>query len=379
MYKIIHIHTDPKFFHDTQRFISNHIVNEIIYIGENTPPINQKLQSNGFKYIIFSENDILEMVDVIKKYDGVVLNDLNIIKKEIINKLKDNPIKIFVRLFGYELYTQLLNLYLSPTSLKYAMPINSKKYSVLSNFKQRIKRFCKIEFKVNKEKHNQIFKRVDAIFLLNEFEYAELKKHFYLPKLIPLHLRRENQDKINLSSKNNTIIIGNSRHFWNNHIDVFRLINKVEINKYINFVLFFNYGPINDYTKKIKSYASDKFNFIEDFIDLNSFYDIYKKSSALVINSYRQHALGNIFSAILYGSKLYLNQKSSTYKWLVSEGFKINKITDLANDLKYNSITLTQQDYEHNIEVYNKLQQKYDQNKFILNVINILKNESPNS
>src|SRR5690606_40162359 len=70
------------------------------------------------------------------------------------------------------------------------------------------------------------------------------------------------------------------------------------------------------------------------FLSIEKFREIYKTTAALVINSYRQHALGNIFTALLYGVKIYLNPKSSTYPWLKQLGFQVFDINQLITDIR---------------------------------------------
>src|SRR5690606_10843771 len=127
-------------------------------------------------------------------------------------------------------------------------------------------------------------------------------------------LTRETPKTFDLSNKMEEIIVGNSKHVWNNHLDVFRIIKKSKRFDNYKFNLFFNYGVDNDYTEKVRNEANqNSFVLIEDFLDIQEFSRVYNTATALVINSYRQHALGNIFTAILNGSKVYLNKKSSTY------------------------------------------------------------------
>lgn len=141
-------------------------------------------------------------------------------------------------------------------------------------------------------------------------------------------------------------------------------------------MLFFNYGSNNYYTDTVRREVNQKnIVLLENFLSIENFNKIYDNATALVINSYRQHALGNIFSALLSGTKVYLNKKSSTYKWLKHEGFIISEINELPRDIDNNKIMLTQKEYQHNVNCYNQMKANYTNINFIENIITVLKNE----
>lgn len=375
MYKLIHIHNDFKFFHDTLRYNNPLVYNEIIFIGEVDDLIIGRLQNLQLPYHIFNITEVDKILEMISVFDGIVFYSLNRIKIDILSKIDKNK-KVFLRLFGYELYSLKRNKYLSKESLELSIPILLSKYSFKGYLKRKIKRKLGLEFRINLQQQKELYSKINAILLVNRVEYDELKKDFYLPKFIQVPLTRETPKISDLSNKKNEIIIGNSRSSWNNHLDVFRIIKKSKRFNDYKFNLFFNYGADNDYTEKVRNKANqNSFVLIEDFLDIQEFSRVYNTATALIINSYRQHALGNIFTAILSGTKVYLNKKSSTYTWLKQEGFYISEINELPRDIDNNKIMLTQEEYQYNINCYNKMRSNYTKINFIENVITVLKNE----
>src|SRR5690606_1735413 len=130
-----------------------------------------------------------------------------------------------------------------------------------------------------------------------------LNKYFKLPKLIKVPSNFViDYSKLN-PEKKNKIILGNSRSYWNNHFDVLYDITKVKQNELYEFILLFNYGDKDRYTVEIERFVENRPNLIllEEFLSFENFKKLFYDVSAVVINSYRQHALGNVFIGISYG------------------------------------------------------------------------------
>ena len=373
--KLLHIHTDPKFLHDTLRYQHPGFYNHIVFLGTNNQQIQNKLENLSVDYTIFEINDetLQLLIEKTADYDGVVIYELWDFKVKYLEALPMQS-KVILRFFGYELYKRVVNQYVSKKTLKYAYPITLEKYSLKNFIKRKVKRLLNREFYSDTEKQKKLYQKIDAILLVNQYEYEDLKKNFYLPEFIALPMNRAVEVKT--FSKENKIIIGNSKNFWNNHLNVLTIINSVK-NIDTQYVVFFNYGEDNLYTENVRQETAKNENIqlIEDFLIIDEFDEIYNNAAALVINSYRQHALGNIFTGILKGCKIYLNQRSSTYKWLIQHGFLISEIADLKADLKSNNIYLSPQEQVQNIGCYQQLQSEYTQEEFLIKIKKLLSHE----
>lgn len=373
MYKLVHIHTDFKFLHDTLRYKDSLIYNEIIFIGDVDDSNVNILQKLQLPYKIFNKTETNKVIEVISSFDGVVLNGLDKTKVELLDFL-DKKQKVFLRLFGYELYKYKLDKFISSKTLNLSKPISYTKYGIKECLKRKIKRRLGLEFKVNLQQQKELYSKIDAILLVNQFEYDELRKYFYLPRFIQVALTKETPKLFDLSHKSDEIILGNSRNGWNNHLDILRIIKKTKKWKNYKWMLFFNYGSNNYYTDTVRREANQKnIVLLENFLSIENFNKIYDNATALVINSYRQHALGNIFTAILNGSKVYLNKKSSTYTWLKHEGFVIGEVSELSKDLKNENVKLTSEEHQHNLNCYNRMKNHYTNDDFIQNILAVLK------
>src|SRR5690554_6162481 len=187
MYKLIHIHTDFKFFHDTLKYINPIIYNEIIFIGDVDDSIVDILQKLQLPYKIFNKTETNKVIEVISSFDGVVLNGLDKTKNNLLNQL-DKDKKVFLRVFGYELYSLNSDKYISKKTLNLYDDIAFKKYGLKAYIKRKAKRILNFKYRINKRHQKEVFSKIVAVLLVNQFEYNELKKYFYLPKFIQVAL-----------------------------------------------------------------------------------------------------------------------------------------------------------------------------------------------
>lgn len=381
MYKLLHIHHEIIFVGDTLKFIDTRFKNEIIFIGAKDSNKLAKLDKLGVEYQVFENTsvNIKLIAKYAEKYEGVVFYCLEDIKIQILMNLSPD-IKVFARFFGFELYNLCMDQYLSDETLSVIpgkQKANKNLKSIYHNIKRKLKIVFNREYSINFDNQKNIYKRLDAIFVVNRFEYDELKELFYLPKLIELqftnHVNELHEFKV-IKEKSNQIILGNNGAEVNNHIDIFKIIRDSNIKENVKFNLFFSYGNKRTYSDVVRILAKGMKNvhLIEDFLAKEEFESIYESAAALVINSYRQNALGNIFTAIKVGCKIYLNKRSSTYKWLIAEGFIISELEDLKNDLESGSIKLTVEQQQINIDCFIGSMRKYSVNDFLNKVIDTL-------
>ena len=367
--KIYQIHTDYKFLHDSNRFDDERFENVLIIIGNEAPQHELK-----FKTIFIQKNDenlIEKVIHQSKNADLIVINELCEIKKEIVKKTP-NKVNIAWRFFGHELYGKRRDLVLSKNTLKIVENTNTIFHELIFKLKL-IKR--RIHYFQNDHK---IVNRIDYILLFFEEEYDFLKKHWKVPEFVKLNLNYKIEEKgFEFLQKKNNVIVGNSRNIFNNHLDVLDIIEKND-NGNNTFTLFFNYGASGKYEKKIRAFSNNpNIFFIEDFLSKKDFEKIYEESKALVINSYRQMALGNIFTAIKYGLKLYLNDKNPTKDWLIRNKIKIHSVEDFEKDLRTGNLSLSIEDKYQNVINFNNLVDKFSREEFCTSIWNkiITKNE----
>ena len=363
--KIYHIHTDFKFLYDSQRFESELFENQLIFIGEKVE--NNAAYHNSAIFYPYSEESIQAILKEIEDADLVVLYDLCDFKKELLKKIP-SEIKVAWRFFGYEYYSTRRDLMLTKKTLDIVE--NREKFKSAIFYKLNL--FLKFRKRRYLDaKDLEVVKKIDYILLFSNEEYLYLKKYWDVPKLVLLNLDFHFDEMF--YNKTDSLIIGNSRNIYNNHIDILDIIIKGNYKKYM-FNLFLNYGAKGTYFEYVKKIAEKEDNviLITDFLSKNDFERFYKTSAALVINSHRQMALGNIFTAVKFGLKIYLNDKNPIKKWLTSNGLLIFSVSDLKKDLTENNVKLTQSEMIGNIKNFNRISEVYTKEMFCSKINKLL-------
>ena len=368
MKKLIHIHSDRKFISDSERFLGEFFDNELLILDTKNS-FNKEYHNKALFFEPNPEN-LNKILAVVNSADALVLYNLDFFKSQIVNRA-DKRVKIIWRFFGTELYSRKLHLYLSTKSRSFFKP---------RLFKDQVKRILPFFFQ-NEKLFYRAIRRSDAIVCVFKEEYEYLISHWnHLPKFVSLSL-----DKLPYTKeidfeleypKKSTMVIGNSRSNYNNHLDILEMVETCNLNKKINIKILFNYGVENAYTDKVREKAKgiEKATLIDTFMPPHEFDDFYGPVAAFVNNTYRQFALGNIMSALHRGVKIYLNKKNTTYTWFKNEGLYIYEIEDLKNDLETGQIYLAKSEIEHNLKCLNNLKNTYTKSDFHLQIMQLLNN-----
>lgn len=377
-FRIVHIHSDFKFLNDIYRYECEYFENLMIIIGEKSD--NNKKYHNTALFFSPTKKSLGKIIEICKDANLIVLNDLTQFGCKIVLALPQD-IKIAWRFFGHELYGKKKKQFLSEKT-KQIWQSGFSKFFLL--FKKKVAILFKNAMAhqyYKKQDFGSAVQRIDLFFGLFEDEYLFLKT--FWPDL-PLFLRLSiGLNKVNsentLHPKKPLIILGNSRNNFNNHADIIDIVESLPHPKDISFKLLFNYGVESPYAEEIRLRARKipTIDIVSDFMSAEAFEDLYKNASALVLNAYRQMALGNILAAFRNGVKVYLNEKNITMQWLLKEGFFVFPITSLANDIERNNFKLTPAEIENNIAQLTKLMNSYTKEDFQNELYERVKNEKP--
>jgi dTDP-N-acetylfucosamine:lipid II N-acetylfucosaminyltransferase len=309
------------------------------------------------------QSSINEVVEVVNSYDILVVYDLDFLKAQVITQI-DPTVKVIWRFFGHELYARKPYHYLDKTSQLLMFPKIVKEYfktSLSSLFaKERVFR--------------QAISRIDLMAGLFVEEYTDLQNIWpTLPEFIPIPFQKMASSILTDSSldKKNIVVVGNSRSFFNNHLDVLRIVKNTNMDPGIRFKILFNYGRENAYTSFVRKKTKNLQNveLIESFIPLEDFHQFYYPVSSMVNNSHRQLALGNIFLCLKSGVKIYLNERSPTLTWLKNLGFRVFNMSEFKLDLSKNNLLLTSNEQKFNLDKYELIMANYTNEEFQHNVI----------
>jgi hypothetical protein len=370
--KILHIHTDPKFIIDSQNFDFENFENLVVFVN-----IKKSLNIKSVFPIVEIENNF-KAISKIKKLcenmDLLVIYDLDPFKIALINSL-DLKIKIIWRFFGHELYSKNKEKYYSESTIKHSISFKTSFFNrIITSFNYRFNLIIKTYILKNDYEINAAIIRTNFFMGLFKEEYDELKLLFeVLPTFlqVPLFNKKIQLEKEIINKKlKNQILIGNSRNNYNNHLDILNISKKFPNYKYI---LPFSYGYESKYSEKVKMEANNCGSIVlNQFLNYDEYQDLYNSSDCLVINAYRQMAVGNIMIGLQKGLKIYLNEKNIVFKILLENDFIISNVLDLENDFINNNICLSKEEMIHNINSYNSMNDKYSLKDFKIQIDSIL-------
>jgi hypothetical protein len=131
----------------------------------------------------------------------------------------------------------------------------------------------------------------------------------------------------------NNILIGNSSSYSNNHLEVFEHLKTFDLEDK-KLIVPLSYGdPIlsKQLVSKGQNLLKDNFYPILDFMPLSDYTKLMQTCNVVIMNHYRQQAVGNIISAVYLGTKVFLNKENSAYIYLKGLGCHVYEITEDLN------------------------------------------------
>ena len=176
------------------------------------------------------------------------------------------------------------------------------------------------------------------------------------------------KDNQNEKIHGNNIQIGNSATATNNHLEVFDMLRKMDLGER-KIIVPLSYGN-KKYGHLIKEKGQElfqnKFHPLLDFMPLHEYQKTMQSCGVVIMNHYRQQALGNIISMIWMGAKVYLNTQSTVYQFLSRIGVHIYSIEDNLTKSNVNALqNLDDEKIAHNRRI---LFEHYSQETIIQNL-----------
>ncbi len=338
MPKLLHIAQDEKFIEAANKQFQAIFPgsNDFFIVTSNVDNYELKHIKKHSNFRLFKENkeNCKYIISQLYKYDLIILHNLDYFKSEIVL----NTDKTFLWLYwGFEVYNthkQLKKKILGSLTLKLQHQLS--KVSLISKTKE-------ILFRLRSGRLNMISTLNKATRKIQYFgsgieeEYDLLKAHNIITANF-FYFSYYNLDSyVNGSQfspeKKNKILLGNSASATNNHLEAMELLDRFKNNE-LKIIAPLNYGDMQ-YADEIsntgKKIFGEKFNALTDFIPLDDYNQILNECSIFVMNSYRQQALGNIYTMLFLGAKVYLDERNLAYNFLIRIGIIVFSINE---DLK---------------------------------------------
>ena len=313
---IVHLFEDEKFVDAT-------IINfEKVSVGLNRYIIFSNKQD--LKYVTSKEEVLvlpnssynLDLDLIYKDCKLLVIHFLTPIKLYVI-KNKPKHVKVLWSVWGgdaYDHFTQQdffeqLTLNIRKESLYQSFRL-SKLYDFYHLLRYRVKPL---------RKELDTLRQIEFLSTVLPYEFEIIKQEFNLTATYVEYNYSINDFNSSLSvNLGDSVLIGNSATFSNNHLDIFEIIKSTNR----KLVVPLNYGPFGykDYKARIifegNRLFKDNFYAIESFLPTQEYNQILMSCNTMIMYHIRQQALGNIYMALYLGMRVFLNKKSITYKYM---------------------------------------------------------------
>lgn len=129
------------------------------------------------------------------------------------------------------------------------------------------------------------------------------------------------------------ILVGNSASPTNNHIEIFRILAKHNLESR-KVIVPLSYGD-STYREELvvrgKEILGDAFVPLVDFLPLDQYGSVVASCNVVIMNHLRQQALGNIGAALYQGAHVYLNPSSPVYQFFKEKNAFVHSAHDLAS------------------------------------------------
>ncbi len=327
---ILHLMEDEKFTDTIIDQFESVAPNKSVYFiaVENLHSPLRYVKSKNENIIIDRVNSpaFAEIKVQLENYNVVVLHNLiNPYRKDIVNEASKG-VRFHWMVWGYDYYNLITDekKFLSQQSRQYIKMNKNINWYIgkfiinhLSLFdfvlKEKAKSFRNKDFKklFNKiESFSTVIPNEAAIInqsLSKKLHYIPLK-YGYLENLILTDER--------LICDEGNFFVGNSATPSNNHLEVLDNIIKYKKNQKLYIPISYGDNNYAQYIKKRYDHLENDIYFMEDFIDIKSYNKILLKCGNVIMNHYRQQAMGNIIIALYNGARVFLNKKSPVYDYL---------------------------------------------------------------
>lgn len=322
---IVHIATDEKFINaaydiyekafpgNNKFFILKEESDEIIYLNRT--------------YDYFILNTTAGFIDSIIEYcfgaRVVVFHGMNEFQAKVALEINIPKLKYVWSPFGIEVNNNnaiVKNLPIGPITYKKFV------YSFGGYFKEILRPIYYLVVKGKKDPYKGVRMALQSMDFVSGLDKEEfLKYHEYgIVKPTVKHFRFSYypidyvKNYIEYTTKENHILLGNSATLTNNHLELFKILEDLDLR---NFKIF---APLSYGNKIYADYIIDvgakmfgqRFNPIIKFIPFEEYQRFLSSCAIVIMNHYRTQAAGNVLTSLYLGSKVYLSEKSTLYQYL---------------------------------------------------------------
>jgi hypothetical protein len=130
------------------------------------------------------------------------------------------------------------------------------------------------------------------------------------------------------SASGPNILVGNSAHYTNNHLEIFKKLKKLKL-EFEMVIVPLSYGdPV--YRGSILSVGEKIFGKhfwgIQEYLPIHRYTEIVSSCSLAFFNSVRQQATGNVLLMVFLGARVFLREENPALNYLLRNGLQVFSI-----------------------------------------------------
>ena len=350
--RILHIGTDEKFLNAVEFTYEKAFPNKnLIYITlrNKQEPLKHIKASDNFVFGDFTVQSKDEIVGMLDAFEYIIFHGLDKFKSDIFfssnNKEKfvlsiwgaeiyNNPYVLGIDLYGDKTIKRFNNRYIFELK-KVLRPLYYRLiHKSLDNFNRQLKVIKEISLIAGQPPE-------DFFFLQERNLVHNEAKHFFY-SYYPFEYIFKNNEELVITGNN--ILLGNSASSSNNHLEMIEILSNFNLGNSKIFTPL-SYGD-KKYAKEITKIGRQKLknNFVPlmDYMTLSNYNKTVSSCSIVIMNHYRQQAVGNIVAMLLMGAKIYLDDRNTVYHYLKRLGccvFSISRDLNVENENVLKSLT----------------------------------------
>lgn len=368
MIRMLHLVQDDKFiqtvipaFEKRTDIISNYVY----YRWKHNVPLQFVQKWEKIRVI----DDCKEMIAELQSdnYDVLYLHSLSISLWQLLKYVPAEK-KIIWWSWGYDIYSPgpygIRNNFLT---IKTILPITEAAQRNLNTVINKLKNLCISTIMGIMWHHYKryIAQRIDYFRPVFHTEYDLMRlvkdfraKEFYFPRL---DSKIVNHADYPVNATEGSIQICNSATSVGNHLDVWESIKRfVPQERKIIMPLSYGSKQYASFVKKQIGSEHKNIETLEHFLPREEYFKLINQCTYFVHGAIRQHAMGNIYNALLSGRKVFLFKDSIIYKHLIKSGFIVFAIEEIDEDSFNTPLTMEQLNKnimarEREIEFRNKI------------------------
>ena len=349
--KILHLASDEKFIDQAIRVFERAVPGGntlYVYSGKKLNFVKSPAHSPS-KFSVLSGRVSKEFLD----FDVVIIHSLIPAWYKAISKIPEGTPIVWLG-WGFDYYDYVFSSKeeaLLPRTRGAQIVCGEKKISI-----NKVRYLLAGLLKYWLPKKEEIIDKIDIFCPVLPCEYSMVRKRFSgrrFPEYARWNYGCLEDDLIkgfeSARVTGDSILVGNSASFTNNHLDVFDLFLRIGVeNREIVTPLSYGNAQYRDFIlKRGRDLFADSFDPMVKFLPLNEYVKKIQSCGFVVMNHVRQQAVGNILIMLYLGAKVFLRMECSTYAFFREQGvilFSIQELEetpDLLNDmLDDNSVTM---------------------------------------